>query len=116
MWRHFLLSLNIQTGTCIMGIHRNKFPVPRQFYNPSVFFFKLGLHRGRNLKSGSALAGDVVVGGHVHLLRNVPGGTVLHRIHSLMATAVTVLVPGSVRPRICDAYQYGRTRNNRKNI
>ena len=50
MWRHFLLSLNIQTGTCIMGIHRNKFSVPRQFYNPSDFFFKLGLPWGRNLK------------------------------------------------------------------
>ena len=36
MWRHFLLSLNIS--------------VPRQFYNPSDFFFKLGLPWGRNLK------------------------------------------------------------------
>ena len=51
MWRHFLLSLNIQTGTCIMGIHRNKFPAPRQFYNPSDFFFKLGLSRGHNLNA-----------------------------------------------------------------
>ena len=43
MWRHFLLSLNIQTGTYIMGIQRKKFPVPLQFYNPSIFSPNQGL-------------------------------------------------------------------------
>ena len=38
MWRQFLLSLNIKTDTCIMGIHRNAFPAPCQFYIPRPCF------------------------------------------------------------------------------
>ena len=38
MLHQFLLSLNIKTDTCIMGIHRNAFPAPCQFYIPRPCF------------------------------------------------------------------------------